>query len=368
MSDKKYMQRALDLAQQAKGDTSPNPLVGAVIVKEDQIIAEGYHHQAGGNHAEINALQDADEEVVGATMYVNLEPCTHFGKTPPCSNAIIEAGLDKVIIAMKDPNPKISGAGVEKLQEAGIEVEVGLLEEKAKELNEVFIKYITTDLPFVILKNAMTLDGKIATKTGDSKWISGSESREIVHRLRDQVDAILVGSGTVLSDNPRLTTRLPDGGTDPTRIILDSDLDIPLEANVINQESDAATIIVTTNHAEQSKKEELISRGVKILELGTTRKIDLKTLLKELAHEEITSLLVEGGSEINSSFWEAELVDKIYYFIAPKIIGGTESVPVVGGSGVKEVKNGIKIIDKEIKQVGEDLLIVGYPEYKNSNQ
>ncbi|MBM7555519.1 bifunctional diaminohydroxyphosphoribosylaminopyrimidine deaminase/5-amino-6-(5-phosphoribosylamino)uracil reductase RibD [Halanaerobacter jeridensis] len=365
MSDKKYMQRALDLAQQAKGDTSPNPLVGAVIVKEGQIIAEGYHHQAGGNHAEINALQDAEEEVAGATMYVNLEPCTHFGKTPPCSNAIIEAGLSRVVIAMKDPNPKISGAGVEKLRQAGIEVEVGILEAEAKKLNEVFIKYITTDLPFVILKNAMTLDGKIATKTGDSRWISGSESREIVHRLRDQVDGILVGIGTVLSDNPRLTTRLPEGGSDPTRIILDSQLEIPLEANLITQDSDAVTIIVTTNHSEQSKKEKLINLGVKILELGTKEKIDLNALLKELAHEEITSLLVEGGSEVNSSFWEEKLVDKIYYFIAPKIIGGTESVPVVGGSGVEKVKNGVKIIDKEIKQVGEDLLIVGYPEYNS---
>mgnify|MGYP006271973519 FL=1 len=360
------MQRALDLARQAKGNTSPNPLVGAVIVKEDRIIGTGYHRQAGGNHAEINALQDAEEEVAGATMYVNLEPCTHFGKTPPCSNAIIEAGLDKIVIAMKDPNPKVSGAGVERLRKAGLEVEVGVLESKAKKLNEVFIKYITSDQPFVILKNALTLDGKIATKTGDSKWISGAESRQIVHQLRDEVDAILVGSGTVIADNPRLTTRLPEGGTDPTRIILDGELEIPVDANVINHQSSAGTIVVTTNHADQNKKEELIANGVQILELGTSPKINLQQLLKELAHEEITSVLVEGGSQINSSFWEAELVDKIYYFLAPKIIGGTESVPVVGGTGVEKVKQGIKIIDKKVKEVGDDLLIVGYPEYNKT--
>ena len=366
MSNKKYMQRAVDLAEQAKGNTSPNPLVGAVIVKEDKIIGEGYHKQAGGNHAEINALQSAEEEVAGTTMYVNLEPCTHFGKTPPCSNAIIEAGLDKVVVAMKDPNPKVSGAGVERLRKEGIEVEVGLLEDEAEKLNEIFIKYITADQPFVILKNAMTLDGKIATKTGDSKWISGSESRKIVHQLRNQVDAILVGSGTVLADNPRLTTRLPEDGSDPIRIILDSELKTPVDANVINQQSSAGTIIVTTNHAEQEKKNKLINQGVKILELGSSQKIDLQDLMQELAHEEITSLLVEGGSEVNSSFWEAGLVDKIYYFIATKIIGGSEAVPVVGGTGVEKVKDGITIIDKEVKEVGDDLLIIGYPGYNNN--
>ncbi|MFO7818705.1 MAG: bifunctional diaminohydroxyphosphoribosylaminopyrimidine deaminase/5-amino-6-(5-phosphoribosylamino)uracil reductase RibD [Halanaerobacter sp.] len=368
MSDKEYMQRALDLAQQAKGDTSPNPLVGAVIVKDGQIIGQGYHHQAGENHAEINALEDAGGDVVGATMYLNLEPCTHFGKTPPCSDAVIEAGLDKVVIAMKDPNPKISGAGVKRLRQAGLEVKVGLLEEKAKELNEAFIKYITTDKPFVILKNAITLDGKIATKTGDAKWISGSKSREIVHQLRDQVDAILVGIGTVLSDNPRLTTRLSDGGSDPLRVILDSQLRIPLDANLINQSSEAVTMVVTTKNSDKTKQEKLREQGVEILELGTTRGIDLESLLEKLGEEEITTLLVEGGSEVNASFWEQQLVDKLYYFIAPKIIGGRDAVSVVGGAGVESVKDGVKIVNREIKEVGEDILIVGYPEYKSSSK
>ena len=366
MSDKEYMQQALKLASQAKGDTSPNPLVGAVIVKNNKVISQGYHHYAGGNHAEINAIEQAGYEVEGATMYVNLEPCTHYGKTPPCSNAIIKAGLKRVVIAMKDPNPKIAGAGIERLKKAGIEVEVGILEEKAKKLNEVFIKYITTDQPFVILKNAMTLDGKIATKTGDSKWISGQESRELVHQLRDQVDAILVGIGTVLADNPRLTTRLPNGqGSDPIRIVLDSELNIPIDANLVTQKSTAQTIVITNYNTDQNKKEELISHGVQIIELGDSKQINLQKLLTELAHEEITSLLVEGGSEINSSFWEAELVDKLYLFIASKIIGGLDAVPVVGGTGVKKIKDGIAIKNKKIKEVGEDLLVLGYPEYKN---
>ncbi|MGM0502839.1 MAG: bifunctional diaminohydroxyphosphoribosylaminopyrimidine deaminase/5-amino-6-(5-phosphoribosylamino)uracil reductase RibD, partial [Bacillota bacterium] len=364
MSDKDYMKRALELASQAKGDTSPNPLVGAVIVKDGKIIGQGYHHYAGGNHAEINALNQAGEKAEGATLYVNLEPCTHFGKTPPCSDAIVESGLARVVIAMEDPNPKIAGAGIEKLKNAGIEVEVGILEEEAKVLNEVFIKYITTDKPFVILKNAMTLDGKIATKTGDSKWISGAQSRDLVHQLRDQVDAILVGIGTVLADNPRLTTRLPEGaGSDPIRIVLDSELKIPVDSNLVVQESNAETIVVTNRNSNQSKKEGLISKGVKIIEVGNSSRIDLHKLMVELAHEEITSVLVEGGSEINSSFWEAELVDKLYLFIAAKIIGGADAVPVVGGTGVEKIKKGINIVDKEIKELGDDLLIVGYPEY-----
>ena len=366
MSDKEYMQQALDLAGHARGDTSPNPLVGAVIVKDGQVIARGYHHQAGHNHAEINALENAEEEITGATMYINLEPCTHYGKTPPCSEAIIKSGLSRVVIAMEDPNPKIAGAGVKRLKEAGLEVEVGLLKEKAQRLNEIFIKYITTNKPFVILKNAVTLDGRIATKNGDSKWISGEQARSIVHDLRDRVDAILVGIGTVLSDDPRLTTRLPDGGTDPLRIILDSRLNIPLTAKIINQDSPADTMVVTTSQASEDKKKELMARGVRVLEIGSSRGIDLTELLKRLAAEEITSLLVEGGSQVNSSFWAGRLVDKLYYFIAPKIIGGKEAVPVVAGEGVKKVKDGIKIVDKNIRQIGEDLLLVGYPDYKMS--
>ncbi|GAB6137426.1 bifunctional diaminohydroxyphosphoribosylaminopyrimidine deaminase/5-amino-6-(5-phosphoribosylamino)uracil reductase RibD [Halanaerobaculum tunisiense] len=363
MTKEEYMQQAIELARRATGRTSPNPLVGAVIVKNGEIISQGYHHYAGGAHAEVNALQKAGPTAQGATMYVTLEPCTHHGKTPPCTEAIIASGIKRVVIAMKDPNPQVAGEGIKQLQEAGIAVEVGVLAEQARELNEVFIKYITTQQPFVLLKNAVTLDGKIATKTGDSKWITGPESRQLVHNLRDQVDAILVGVGTVLADDPRLTTRLPDReGEDPIRIILDSKLETPCNANVINQESAANTIIATTSQAAREKKELLTQAGADIIEVGSSE-VDLNLLLDKLGEQEITSLLVEGGSQVNTSFWEAELVDKLYYFIAPKIIGGREAVSVVSGTGVEQIKEGIKLTDKDVSLSGEDILVVGYPEY-----
>ncbi|OCL27926.1 bifunctional diaminohydroxyphosphoribosylaminopyrimidine deaminase/5-amino-6-(5-phosphoribosylamino)uracil reductase [Orenia metallireducens] len=366
MTDKDYMQLALNLARQAEGRTSPNPIVGAVIVKDGKIIGEGYHHYAGGAHAEVHALKEAGEDAKGATVYVTLEPCSHYGKTPPCANTLIKAGVKRVVIAMEDPNPKVAGSGIELLNQAGIETELGVLEDEAKKVNEVFLKYINTKKPFVILKNAMTLDGKVATKTGDSKWISGEESRHLVHQLRDKVDGILVGIGTVLADNPRLTTRLPEGGQDPTRIVLDSRLRIPLNADIINQESDAKTIIATLKISDEDKKRKLIAKGIEIIEAGEGNNIDLKLLLDLLAEREITSLLVEGGSQVSSSFLEEGLVDKLYYFIAPKIIGGKEAFSVVGGEGVKKVSDGIKIVDKEVKLVGEDILVVGYPEYNRN--
>ncbi len=358
MTDIDYMKLALNLAKRAEGRTSPNPLVGAVIVKSDQIIGKGYHHYAGGAHAEINALNEAGIEAKGADLYVNLEPCSHYGKTPPCSQAIIAAGIKRVIIGMKDPNPIVAGRGIKILKEAGIEVEIGVLEEECKRLNEVFIKYITIERPFVILKNALTLDGKIATKSGDSRWISGEESRLLVHKLRDKVDGILVGIGTVLADNPRLTTRLPDDGRDATRIILDSKLRIPLDANLVVEDSSASTIIITTSKGNNDKKERLQELGVEVIEIGA--EINLEDVLKELGKREFSSLLVEGGSRINTAFLEGGLVDKVYYFIAPKIIGGEDAIQAVAGRGVERVKDGIKIIDKEVKMLGEDILLVGY--------
>ncbi|WP_018250234.1 bifunctional diaminohydroxyphosphoribosylaminopyrimidine deaminase/5-amino-6-(5-phosphoribosylamino)uracil reductase RibD [Orenia marismortui] len=363
MTDKDYMQLALDLARQAEGRTTPNPLVGAVIVKGGKIVGQGYHHYAGGPHAEINALREAGKDAKGAIVYLTLEPCSHYGKTPPCANTLIKAEVKKVVIAMEDPNPKVAGNGIKLLNEAGIETEVGLLKEEAKKLNEVFLKYITTNRPFVILKNAMTLDGRIATKTGDSKWITGKESRALVHRIRDKVDGILVGVGTVLADNPRLTTRLGEGGEDPIRIILDSSLEIPLDAKVINQDSSAQTIIATVKTSNKEKKMRLENLGVEIIEAGERGLVDLDILLKKLGEREITSLLVEGGSRVNSSFLEERLVDKIYYFIAPKIIGGLDAIPVLGGKGVERIEEGIKLVDKKITQLGDDILIVAYPQY-----
>ncbi len=362
MKDQQYMKLALKLAARGRGKTSPNPLVGAVIVKEGEIVGRGYHQKAGEPHAEINALKEAGERAKGATLYVTLEPCDHYGKTPPCTEAIIDSGLKRVVIAMEDPNPRVQGAGIKRLQATNLEVKVGVLAEQAKKLNEVFVKYITTKTPFVVLKNAVSLDGKIATRTGDTKWITGKQSRQIVHRLRDWLDGILVGRGTVAADNPRLTARLPEGGNDPTRIILDSKLEIGQQARVINQQSTAETIIATTKQADIEKKKQLEQVGVKILEAGEEQ-VDLSYLLDKLGELEITGLLVEGGGQVNTSFWEEELVDKLYYFLAPKIIGGEEAVPVVAGKGVAKVKDSIGIADKEIKEVGEDILITGYPEY-----
>ena len=363
MKERDYMELALELAAKAKGRTTPNPMVGAVIVKDGQIIGQGYHKQAGSPHAEVNALQDAGDMAEGATVYVTLEPCSHYGKTPPCTKALIEAGVGRVVTAMEDPNPLVAGSGLEELAAAGIEVESGLLETEAQKLNEAFIKYITEEKPFVILKNAMTLDGKIATRTGDAKWISSSDSRQYVHRLRDEVDGILVGIGTVLADNPRLTTRLPNKeGEDPIRIVLDSRLRIPLNYNLITQESEAETIIATTELADKEKIKQLKKLGVRVLILPSEdNRVDLDSLLLELGKLEIVSLLVEGGSQISASFLFSGLVDKILYFIAPKIIGGEKAASVVGGKAVAKVADGIVIKERQISNVGDDLLITGYP-------
>ena len=360
MKKRDYMALALELAKKAQGRTSPNPMVGAVIVKSGEIIAKGYHHYAGAKHAEKNALVKAGAKAFGATMYVTLEPCSHYGKQPPCVEAIIEAGIKKVIVAMTDPNPLVSGKGIKILEEAGIEVETGLLEEQAKKLNEMFIKYITTEKPFVISKSAITLDGKIATKTGDSKWITDTKSREIVHQLRDRVDAILVGIGTVLADNPRLTTRLVEDGQDPIRVILDSKLRISNTAKVINQSSSAKTIIICTKLAPEERIAELKAKdNLEILQLKQ-KKVGPQDVLKELGRKNIMSLLVEGGSRVNASFLKDNAIDKLYYFIAPKIIGGSESIPVVAGMGIEKIKEAIEIDNLKVEMLENDILVTGY--------
>ncbi|MCK8823610.1 bifunctional diaminohydroxyphosphoribosylaminopyrimidine deaminase/5-amino-6-(5-phosphoribosylamino)uracil reductase RibD [Fuchsiella alkaliacetigena] len=364
MTDSEYMELALQLAARGRGRTSPNPMVGAVIVKDNEIIGQGYHQAAGEAHAEVNALAEAGAEAQGATVYVNLEPCSHQGRTPPCTEALIEAQVSRVVVAMQDPNPQVAGRGLDALQAAGIEVESGLLAEEAKQLNEAFIKYITTGYPFVISKGAMTLDGKIATRTGDSKWISCEQSRQYTHYLRDEVDAILVGIGTVLADDPRLTARLPDReGRDPLRIVLDSTLKIPEQCNLVTQESSAKTVVVTTAASSFQKRMALKEQGVEIWQLGDCQgAIDLEALLVELGKREIMQLLIEGGSEVNYSFLAGGLVDKLMYFIAPKLIGGREAVSIVGGRGIEKIEQGINIDKLQVEQLGEDLLITGYPQ------
>lgn len=359
-SDERYMKLALRLAEKARGRTSPNPMVGAVIVNNGQIVGRGYHQKAGTPHAEIHAIAKAGSKAKGSTIYVNLEPCSHYGRTSPCTQAIIQAGISRVVMAMLDPNPKVNGKGKEILEKHGIEVKSGVLEKEARELNEVFIKYITTGLPFVILKSAMSLDGKIATVTGQSKWISSEESRKMVHKIRNEVDAILIGIGTVIKDNPSLTTRLPDGsGRDCIRIVLDSNARIPLDSKILNIQSNTKTIIVVTKNAPPDKISEL-KRYAEILTVADINgRIDLQDLMVKLGRMEITSVLIEGGSEVNASALNQRVVDKIMIFIAPKIIGGRKAIGPIGGDGILEISEAIKVDNLSLSKVGEDILITG---------
>jgi diaminohydroxyphosphoribosylaminopyrimidine deaminase/5-amino-6-(5-phosphoribosylamino)uracil reductase len=358
--DEHYMRQALAIAQYSMGRTSPNPMVGAVIVRNGRVVGQGWHRKAGTPHAEINALQQAGELARGATMYVTLEPCSHHGRTGPCADAVIAAGLKKVVVAMNDPNPVVAGRGINRLREAGIEVIEGILANEAASLNEIFIKWISTQMPFVTLKSAMSLDGKIAAHTGHSQWITGPSSRERVQQLRDCYDAILVGIGTVLADNPRLTTRLSYEGKNPIRIIIDSMARTPLDANIIT-DGLAPTIIAVTHKAPQEKINSLRACGAEVLIIETKQSgIDLRQLFKFLGRRDITSILIEGGASINASVLEENLVDKIYWFIAPKIIGGKSALGPVGGQGVHDVNHAHSFEDMNIETVGQDILISAY--------
>ena len=358
MTNREYMQEALRIAANARGRTSPNPMVGAVIVRDGQIIAEGWHRQAGTPHAEIHALNMAGEFAKGATLYVTLEPCSHFGRTPPCANAIVEADIKKVVAAMSDPNPKVAGRGFQILKDAGIEVEVGLLENESRKLNEVFIKWVTTNKPFVTLKTAMSLDGKIATATGQSKWITSEASRQRVHELRDINDAIMVGIETVLKDNPILTTRIANGKS-PIRIVVDSNARTPLASNIVTNHQ-AKTIIAVTENAPIERIDALKKSDIEIIFAGDGERVDLNILMNELAKREITSVLLEGGGTLNFGMLEAGLVDKIYAFIAPKIIGGRAALTPVEGNGFENLSDAINLKNITTEMIDNDILITGY--------
>ncbi len=357
-----YMRRALELAEMGWGYTNPNPLVGAVIVKDNQIIAEGYHAELGGDHAEVAAFSHTTRDLRGATLYVNLEPCSHYGRMPPCAEAIIKKGIQEVVVSMTDPNPRVAGCGISMLKQAGINVTVGVLESEARKLNEIFIKYITTDRPFVIMKTAMTLDGKIASVTGDSKWISGEASRQSVHWLRQRVGAIMVGSGTICRDNPALTTRLASGkGKDPMRVIIDSRGVIPLDCEAIAGESEARVLLATTTQIDPYKEETLIKMGVQVIKAdGIGGHVDLKSLMRTLHALEVDSILLEGGGRLNTAAIGAGIVDKLMFFIAPKIIGGKEAVTPVEGQGIPLMQDAISINNIHVSQSGMDVLIEGY--------
>jgi len=366
MNREEYMLEALKLAQKGSGYTSPNPMVGAIIVKENQIVGRGFHTAYGEAHAEINALADAGEKAKGATMYVTLEPCNHTGKTPPCTHAIIKAGIKAVFIAMPDPNPGVTGGGTKFLTEKGLEVHTGILKESAEALNVAFIKFITTGLPYVIVKYAMTLDGRIATKTGDARWISNEYSRKFVHHLRNDCDAILVGIGTVKKDNPSLTTRLDEGtGVDPTRIVVDTHLDIDPSAKVLTQESKVKTILACT--AEAAKKREHLFEKENVLVLPVPTKdnrIDLSELMKVIGQMKMTSVLIEGGSRILSSALKQGIVDRVNCFIAPKLLGG-DGYPVCQGDAPINMDNAIQLNKTSAYLLGADVMIQGEPQFNN---
>ncbi|MBM6619938.1 bifunctional diaminohydroxyphosphoribosylaminopyrimidine deaminase/5-amino-6-(5-phosphoribosylamino)uracil reductase RibD [Bacillus suaedaesalsae] len=359
MTDKEYMQVALTLARSVKGQTSPNPPVGSVVVKNGRIIGMGAHLKAGEGHAEVQAIKMAGGEVEGATVYVTLEPCSHFGKTPPCSNLLIDSRVSRVVVATTDPNPLVAGKGIERIRKAGIEVEVGVLQEEANELYEMFFYYISTKKPYVTLKTALTLDGKTASHTGSSQWITGVEAREDVHKYRHTHDAILVGVNTVLKDDPSLTTRLPNGGLHPTRIVLDHHLRTPLDAKLVNDQ-ESTTWIVVNSHVTEEQMAPFIDRGVKIIQQAG-EKIDIPSLLEKLGELSITSILVEGGSEVNGSFLQHHAFNQVVTYIAPKLIGGKLAPGFIGGTGIADMNDAAQLQYKSIEQLGEDIKIVAVP-------
>lgn len=358
MTDESYIKLAVELAKKGMGKVSPNPLVGCVIIKDERIIGAGYHEKFGGNHAEVNAINSARENLEGATLYINLEPCSHHGKTPPCVDKIIEKKIKRIVIGTLDMNPLISGAGVKKLKAAGIEVKVGLLEKECVELNKFFFKYITKKIPYVTLKAAQTLDGKIADMTGNSKWISSVASRRYVHSLRAKYDAVLVGAGTVQADDPSLTVRLTEG-RNPKRIVLDENLELKTDHKIFTGNSDKNLIVVTTKKNIERKRriKKLNSLGVKILfaKENSDGKINLKSALLELAKNQISSILVEGGSEIYTSFLKENLYDNIILFISPKILG--TGLPFVNYFGKNTLKSALKVKFVNVETIDDDLLI-----------
>ena len=366
--DAKFMREALRQARKGLGRTSPNPAVGAVVVRDGRILAKGYHRKAGLAHAEVEVLSKLGGRADGGTLYVNLEPCNHYGRTPPCTEAILGSGLKRVVVGMNDPNPLVSGGGNEFLRQRGIDVTTGVLEMECRQLNEAFIKFVTSGRPFVAVKSALTIDGWTATSGGHSKWITNEKSRQFVHRLRDQVDAVMVGIGTVLADNPLLTARLKrTSGKDPLRIIVDTNLRTPLNAKILNHDSLSDTIIVVGSQVRDRELKRFQKKGVSTLVCPMkTGMVDLAALMGILGKMSVTSLLVEGGSLIAGSMLRERLVDKFYIFKAPKILGGGDGVPMAAGPGSKRMDECLVLKDIHVRRFDDDILVVGYPEYYSS--
>lgn len=357
-----YMRRALELSRNGMGHTSPNPMVGCVIVKDGRIIGEGWHEYCGGLHAERNALKNCTEDAAGAELYVTLEPCCHYGKTPPCTEAIIEHRIKKVYVGCMDPNPRVAGKGLRILEEHGIETETGILEAECRRVNEVFFHYITRKTPFVAMKYAMTLDGRIAAVTGDSKWVTGEEARVHVHMLRKRYTGIMAGIGTVLADDPMLNCRTEEG-VDPIRIICDSRLRIPMDSRLVKTAGEIPLIVAGTprlwNSAEEEKARLLEQAGVKILRTPYRNGVDLPALMEQLGQEGIDGILLEGGAQLNASALEAGIVQRVYAYIAPKLIGGALAKGPVGGEGIARMKDALCLTNMEIQMLGQDYCISG---------
>ena len=359
MKDEIFMKKALRLAVRGVGKTSPNPMVGALVVRGRKILGKGYHRRYGEDHAEVIALKNAKGVVRGTSMYVTLEPCCHHGWTPPCVDALIGAGIGRVVIGTPDPNPKVSGRGIQILRDRGIRVKVGVLEERCRKLNEAYFKFIQTGIPFVTLKFAQSLDGRIATKTGNSQWISSPETLRLAHRMRSIHDGVLVGIGTALADDPSLTVRLVKGNN-PQRIIVDGRLRMPLTAKVLNDEMVDRTIIAVEEGANQKKARDVQDLGAEILWVARNRRgeLDLNDLLKQLGKMGVTSILVEGGARVITSFLRERLVDKIIIVIAPKLIG--EGIEAIRDLEIRELDDAMRIFGMKTRRLGEDIIIEGY--------
>jgi diaminohydroxyphosphoribosylaminopyrimidine deaminase/5-amino-6-(5-phosphoribosylamino)uracil reductase len=355
-----FMRHALRLAQRGRGRASPNPMVGAVIVSGARIVGAGYHRGPGTAHAEIIALEQAGDKAAGAVMYLTLEPCTHHGRTPPCAPRVCASGLARVVIASQDPNPRVVGAGIEALRQAGIAVEVGLLREQENRLNEAYRKYITTRRPFVTLKLAMSLDGKIATRTRQSRWITGERARTMAHRLRAASDAVLVGVGTVIADDPLLTARHVRAHSQPLRVIADTKARTPPGAKIIHA-SDRPAVIAVTEQADRDRVRALRDAGAEVLVAPQRAgRVDLAALLDELGRREVASVLVEGGAQIAGSFIEEGLADKLVVFMAPKLIGGADAPGAVAGCGAAAIEQAWPVRDIRCRRLGDDFMIEGY--------
>lgn len=358
--DAHYMRMALDLAARGWGSTSPNPMVGAVVVKDGKVVGNGFHRSAGEPHAEVVALEAAGEESEGATLYVTLEPCSHHGRTPPCTERILESGVERVVVAQKDPNPGVSGDGAGILKEAGVRVDCGVCETEALRQNEAYVKWVTTGIPFVTLKMAMSLDGKTASRTGDSRWISSEESRRDVQLMRFRSDAVMVGSRTAKTDNPRLTVREPDlPARRPLRVVVDSRGSVDPGSNLADR-AQANTLVAVSGRAPEDRVTSLESAGLQVFRSGDGEKVDLPLLLAELGERGILSLLVEGGHELAGALWTQDLLDKLVFYIAPIVIGGDSAPGVIGGTGAETVSQSRRVSFDRLESCGPDIKVVAY--------